>query len=402
VYLESSDHHCAWVNTAALRLAGIDASTPDPVAATIARRPDGEPLGTLLEWTAVDLVRRLVPPPTWADKVRAVTESTALLAAAGVTWVQDAALAPEDVAVYLEAADTGALSTRVNIALRAEPDRWRDQLATFDAARASTLAHPDVSARTVKFFADGVIEMGTGAMLAPYLDVRDSCGLPVWAPPELAQAVTAFDAAGFQVHIHAIGDAGIRAALDAVQAAAAANGPRDRRPVVAHVHVVDPADVPRFAELGVIANFEPLWACLEPGMVRLVLPRIGPARSDRQYPMRSIADTGARLSMGSDWPVSSMVPLEGLAVAVTRQTADGQPPGGWTPHERLEPAQALAAYSAGVAHQAFEDDQWGRIVVGARADLVALARDPLAVEPLRWDALPVTGTWLGGRRTFGG
>jgi predicted amidohydrolase YtcJ len=402
VYLESSDHHCAWVNTAALRLAGITAATPDPPAATIARRPDGEPLGTLLEWTAVDLVRRLVPEPTRDEKLRAVTEATALLAAAGVTWVQDAALAPEDVAVYLEAAQAGRLSARVNVALRAEPEIWKQQLPVFEAARASTDGDPDVSARTVKFFADGVIEMGTGAMLEPYLDQPDSCGLPVWAPAELAEAVTAFDGAGFQVHIHAIGDAGIRAALDAVAAARQTNGERDRRPVVAHVHVVDPADVPRFAELGVIANFEPLWACLEPGMVRLVLPRIGPVRTDRQYPMRSIAATGARLSMGSDWPVSSMVPLEGLAVAVTRQTPDGRPPGGWTPHERLDPVEALAAYSAGVAYQAFEDEAWGRIAVGRRADLVALARDPLDVEPLRWDALDITGTWLGGRRTYGG
>ena len=401
VYLESSDHHCAWVNTVALRLAGITAQTPDPPAAAIARRADGEPLGTLLEWTAVDLVRRLVPEPTRDRKLRAVTEATALLAAAGVTWVQDAALAPQDVAVYLEAAAAGRLSTRVNVALRAEPDRWREQVPVFEAARTSAAGHPDVSARTVKFFADGVVEMGTGAMLEPYLDRPDSCGLPVWAPAELAEAVTAFDAAGFQVHIHAIGDAGVRAALDAVAAARRANGVRDRRPVVAHVHVVDPADVPRFAELGVIANFEPLWACLEPGMVSLVLPRLGPVRADRQYPMRSIAAAGARLSMGSDWPVSSMVPLEGLAVAVTRQTADGNPPGGWTPHERLDPVQALAAYSAGVAYQAFEDDAWGRVRVGARADLVALARDPLEVEPLRWDGLAVTGTWLGGRRTFG-
>ena len=253
----------------------------------------------------------------------------------------------------------------------------------------------------MKFFADGVVELGTGAMLEPYLDEPDSCGLPVWAPDELARAVTAFDAAGFQVHIHAIGDAGVRAALDAVEAAERSNGPRDRRAVVAHVHVVDPADLARFAQLGVIANFEPLWACLEPGMVQLVVPRLGAERTARQYPMRSIAATGARLSMGSDWPVSSMVPLEGLAVAVTRQTADGEPAGGWTPHERLDPVQAIAAYSAGVAYQAFEDDAWGRIAVGRRADLVALERDPLDVEPRRWDELGVTGTWLGGRRTFG-
>ncbi len=401
VYLESSDHHCAWVNSVALRLAGVDAATPDPPAASVPRRPDGEPLGTLVEWTAMELVQRFVPVPSQQDKADGAAAATALLAAAGVTWAQDASLAPEDVGAYLAAAASGRLSTRVNVALRAEPGRWAGQLPDFRAARELVSGSAEVSVRTVKFFADGVIEMGTGAMLEPYLDAPHSCGLPVWEPAELAVAVAAFDAAGFQIHIHAIGDAGVRAALDAVQHATAVNGARDRRAVVAHTHLVDPADLPRFAALGVIANFEPLWACLEPGMVSLVLPRIGPERGARQYPMRTIADSGARLSMGSDWPVSSMVPLEGLAVAVTRQTQDGAPPGGWTAHERLDPVQALAAYSAGVAYQAFEDDQWGVLAVGRRADLVALEHDPLTVDPLRWDRLAVTGTWLGGRRTFG-
>ena len=173
--------------------------------------------------------------------------------------------------------------------------------------------------------------------------------------------------------------------------------------MVAHTHLVDPADLARFAQLGVIANFEPLWACLEPGMVSLVLPRIGPERGARQYPMRSIADTGARLSMGSDWPVSSMVPLQGLAVAVTRQTADGEPAGGWTPHERLDTgSRRWPPTRPGVAYQAFEEDRWGVLAVGRRADLVALEHDPLEVEPLAWNRLAVTGTWLGGRRTSGG
>ncbi len=403
VYLESSDHHCAWVNSVALRLAGVDATTPDPPAASVPRRDDGEPLGTLVEWTAMELVQRLVPPAGAEQKLAGLDAATAMLAAAGVTWVQEAALEHEEVHTYLEAARAGLLSVRVNIALRADPGTWPDQLPDFVHARDAAAADGGdvVSARTVKFFADGIIEAGTAALLAPYDDAPHSCGLPVWSPAELAEAVTAFDAAGFQVHIHAIGDAGVRAALDAVERAAAVNGPRDRRAVVAHAHLVDPADVPRFAALGVVANFEPLWACLEPGMVRLAIPRIGADRARLQYPMRSVADRGARLSMGSDWPVSSMVPLEGLAVAVTRQTPDGRPAGGWTPHERLGPVEALAAYSAGVAYQAFEEDRWGVIAPGRRADLVALEHDPLAVDPLRWDSLAVTGTWLGGLRTFG-
>jgi predicted amidohydrolase YtcJ len=401
VYLEASDHHCAWVNSTALRLAGVDASTPDPAAARVPRREDGEPLGTLVEWTAMDLVKRLVPPPDRSAKLAALRAATAMLAAAGVTWVQEAALAPAEVRTYLDAAAAGLLATRVNIALRAEPGQWADQLGAFDAARALAAGSDQVRVGTVKFFADGIIEVGTAAMLEPYADAPHSCGLPVWSPAELAEAVTAVDAAGFQCHVHAIGDGGVRAALDAVQVADRANGPRDRRAVVAHTQVVHPDDLRRFAALGVIANFEPLWACLEPGMTELTLPRLGQRRGLQQYPMATLAGYGARLSMGSDWPVSSMVPLEGLAVALTRQTSVGHPAGGWTPYERLEPAQGLAAYSAGVAYQAFEEDSWGVLAPGYRADLVTLDADPLTVPGLGWAGLRVTGTWLAGRRTFG-
>lgn len=402
VYLESSDHHCAWVNSAALQLAGVDRDTPDPPAGSVARRADGEPLGTLVEWTAMELVKRMVPAPDAAAKQAGLRASTAMLAAAGITWAQEAALAPEDVLTYLAAASAGDLAVRVNIALRAEPGEWPAQREPFRAARAEAAGSPWVRARTVKFFADGVVEAGTAALLEPYDDAPHTCGLPVWSPDELAAAVAAFDADGFQVHVHAIGDAGIRAALDAVEHAARVNGPRDRRPVVAHTQVVDPADIPRFASLGVVANVEPLWACLDACQRDLTMPRLGPRRSAWQYPMRAILDAGGRLSMGSDWPVSSHRPLEGLAVAVTRQTPDGVPPGGWLPAQRLDPATALAAYSAGVAHQAFEDRSWGRVAPGMRADLVWLADDPLTVPAAQWPDVAVRGTWLAGVRTAPG
>jgi predicted amidohydrolase YtcJ len=172
--------------------------------------------------------------------------------------------------------------------------------------------------------------------------------------------------------------------------------------VLAHTQVVDPADVPRFAALGVIANLEPLWAQLDPLQVDLTLPRIGPERGGWQYPMASLLATGAVLSMGSDWPVSSYRPLDGLAVAVTRQTRDGVPEDGWLPHERLPVGSALSAYTQGVAYQAFEEDAWGSVTVGRRADLVWLDRDPTTTEPATWPGIAVRGTWLAGRRTWDG
>ncbi|MGH8970739.1 MAG: amidohydrolase [Actinomycetes bacterium] len=402
VVLQSNDHHCAWVSSEALRRAGIVAETPDPPAARVARRPDGSPLGTLVEWTAMDLVLRQAPSPSAAERATAIERSTALFAAAGVTWVQEAALSPRDVAVYLDAGLARRLSVRVNVALRAEPGRWPAQRAEFVAARDLAAASPaadQVTVRTVKFFADGVVEAGTAAMLEPYDDAPHSCGLPVWEPRELAAAAAAFDADGFQLHIHAIGDAGVRAALDAVQHTGHTNGPRDRRAVVAHTQIVDPVDLPRFAALGVVANFEPLWAQLDPLQTALTLPRIGDRRGRLQYPMASLVASGAVLSMGSDWPVSSHRPLEGLAVAVTRQTADGEPAGGWLPGQRLPVPAALSAYTLGTAYQAFEEHEWGTVVPGKRADLVWLDADPYHVDPADWPGLAVRGTWLGGRGT---
>ena len=181
-----------------------------------------------------------------------------------------------------------------------------------------------MTANTVKFFADGVIESGTGFLLEPYADCTPTtvhrCGLPNWSPDGLAEAVRAFDADGFQIHIHAIGDGGVRMSLDAIEFAQRHNGPRDRRPVIAHTQLVHPDDQARFAPLGVIANFEPLWAAYDEFMEQLALPRLGPARTALQYPIGSMVRSGARISFGSDWPVSSHRPLDGLAVAVTRRT----------------------------------------------------------------------------------
>ncbi len=223
VVLQSTDHHCAWVNSEALRRAGIDGGTPDPPAGEVARRPDGSAMGTLVEWTAMDLVLRHAPRATLVEKRDGLLLAAGLFAAAGITWVQEAALSPSDVEVYLAAAATGRLAVRANIALRADPGRWRTQRGEFLTARHAANVSPaakDVSVRTVKIFADGVVEAGTAAMLAPYDealgDPPGSVGHPVWTADELAAAAAAFDADGFQLHVHAIGDAAVRTTLDAL------------------------------------------------------------------------------------------------------------------------------------------------------------------------------------------
>jgi len=400
--LLANDYHTAWANSRALALAGIDRSTPDPARGQIVRHADGSPQGTLRE-SAVELVTRLLPVPTVQDRRAGLERAAAMLAGHGIVHVQEAALEPEDLDVYLALAAEGRLPLSVSVALRVDPTRWRDQRAEFAAARARAAEDHtgQVRAVTVKLFADGVVEAGTASMLQAYEPlVHGGCthGLANWTDAELAEVVAAFDADGFQVHVHAIGDAAVRASLDAIEAAQRTHGARDRRPVIAHTQVVHPRDLPRFAALGVVANFEPLWAQQDAVMVDLTEPRLGPERSRQQYPIAGVLGTGARVSFGSDWPVTDAAPLAGIATAVTRQTPGRHPAGGWLPEQRLPLSAALAAYTSGTAWQCF-DDTAGRLVEGAPADLVALGIDLTRVFDHEIADVPVMSTWRRGERT---
>ncbi|MEW1960543.1 amidohydrolase [Kineococcus sp. NPDC059986] len=393
VVLRSWDYHTMWVNSEALRRAGISAETPEPALGRIPRRADGSPLGTLQEWGAVDLLQPVEPGRTHEERVQALRVATAGYAGLGIAWVQDAWVEPADLEAYLDASARQLLSTRVNLALRADPLRWREQVVGFAESRRRVEDNDDplLTASTVKFFVDGIIENHTAAMLADYSDVPGERGLPNWGLEELIAAAVEFDRLGFQLHLHTIGDAACRTALDVIETVEARNGPRDRRPVIAHVQLVDPQDVPRFERLGVIANFEPLWAQLDPPMVHLTLPRLGPERAMTQYPIRTLLEAGS-VSFGSDWPVSSNDWRPGVATAVTRQTADQTPETGWIPGERIPLEDALQAYSAGVAHQAFADAD------PSVRDLVWLDRDPRTVEPHALRDVRVLGTWVDGLR----
>lgn len=402
VALFPTDNHAVWTNTAAMRAAGIDRDTAEPPLGEIVRDADGEPIGMFLEFGGIGLFGEMMPKIDRAMQDRGLVEAMRAMSAEGIVWAQDASVRLDELDVYLDGASSGIATCRINAAFRADPERWRRQRDGFVDGRRRA-AEPDsnglVTANTIKFFADGVIEAGTGFLLEPYEDAPHSCGLPNWSAEGLAEAVRAFDADGFQIHIHAIGDAGVRMALDAIEHAQRENGRRDRRPVIAHTQLVHPADRPRFAALGVIANFEPLWACWDDAMVDLTFPRLGPQRSALQYPIASLASGGGRISFGSDWPVSSHRPLDGLAVAVTRQNAAGEPVGGWLPEERLPILQAIQAYTEGSAYQAFDDDA-GRIEVGQATDLVILDRDITAVAGNEVADARVDQTWLAGQPVY--
>ena len=398
--LRATDYHTVWVNSEALRRVGYGTGTPQPHDGEIVRDEQGRPIGTLREWGAWRPVYDLLPPMTRDQALDALAVASANFAAAGIAWVQEAWVEPQDVAWWLAAADEGVLGFRADLGLWCDPNTWREQLAGFVASRdrVAAAAGGRLSATTVKFFADGVIESGTGAMLEPYCDGPHSTGLPNWDREELNEAVAAVDALGFSPHIHAIGDAAVRMALDAVGHADHVNGPRDRRATIAHAQLVDPADIERFAGLGVIANFEPYWAQYDDAQVELTAPRLGEDRTRRQYLMRTILDTGARISFGSDWPVTTHEPLAGIRVAVTRQGSASDDP--WMPAERLTVEQALAAYTSGVAHQA-GDARGGVLRAGARSDVVLLAHDPRRVPPLAIEDIRVLGTWCDGHRVHG-
>ncbi|MFP3466729.1 amidohydrolase [Leifsonia sp. SIMBA_070] len=399
VVLRAWDYHTVWVNSEALRRAGIDARTPEPALGRIPRRPDGTPLGILQEPGAVDLLLPFEPGRTHEERVEALRLATADYAELGIAWVQDAWVETAEVEAYLEASARGLLSTRMNLALRADPVRWRDQVPEFveSRRRVEEVQDPLLTAGTVKVFVDGVIENHTAAMLEDYVDTPGDRGLPNWDARELAAAAVTFDKLGFQLHLHAIGDAATRTALDVFEEVERANGPRDRRPVIAHVQVVDPSDLPRFGRLGVIANFEPLWAQLDPMMLDLTLPRLGPERERLQYPIRTLHQT-AGVSFGSDWPVSSADWRPGVATAVTRQTDDRVPVDGWIPAERIPLTDALEAYSSGVAHQAFARTSRGELRPGSAPDLVWLDTDPRQVDPHDLRSVRVLGTWVAGVR----
>jgi predicted amidohydrolase YtcJ len=382
-YLPNKDGHSVWVNSKALELAGIDRDTPDPADGRIERDPDGTPSGTLHEGAAA-LVERLTPRVDDDTMSRGLRDAQAYLHSLGITAWQDASIDPRDEAIYRGAIDAGWLTARVEGALWWEHERGLEQVDEL-VERSRTGSRPGFRLRSVKLMQDGVLETFTGAMLEPYLDeagnVTDKRGIVFIEPALLAEAVTRIDAAGLQPHFHAIGDRAVRDCLDAVAAARRANGPSDTRPHIAHIQVIHPDDVPRFAELGVLPNAQPLWACHEPQMDRLTIPFLGAERAAWQYPFGSLLRAGARLVMGSDWSVSSPDPLAQIEIAVERRV--GPPIGSGrtlVPEERISLAEAVEAFTLGSAIANHLDDVTGTIEVGKLADLVVVDRDLFAPD----------------------
>ena len=382
-YLTAYDGHSGWANTAALKLAGIGKTTASPKNGIIVKDAAGEPTGVLKE-SAMALMREVLPRKDRAQRLDAIRAGIREAHRLGVTSVQNANGSPDELALWDDLRRTNELKLRMYHALSAGPEFSPADADRFEETRRVFADDPLLKAGAVKLMVDGVIETHTASMLEPYAN-RPTKGLPNFTAPELNTVVALLDKRGWQVWIHAIGDGGIRMALDAFEAAAKANPlpDRGRRHRIEHIESIDPADVPRFASLGVIASMQPFHANPDPSMGTVWSENIGSERASRAWLWHSIAKAGGRLAFGSDWPVVSLDPRVGLQVAVNRLSPNGKPEGGSLPDERLPLTAAIDAYTSGAAYASFDEQRKGTLAKGMLADLVVLSTDIFDAPPER-------------------
>jgi predicted amidohydrolase YtcJ len=403
-FLKAMDGHSLWANTAALRAAGIHAHTPQPPGGAIEKDPaTGEPTGWFKEWTAMALVEKHFPPPSHEQRLQGARAFMAKAAAAGVVSVSDAMLTDADWQVYSELDRRGQLSVRVHGMILRTPhggDEERQRILDL-------LRHPPTDrlrAFAVKLFLDGVVEAHTAWLNEPYADQPDNRGTLIWPEDEFRREVAWWDAQGACVHVHAIGDAAVKLAVDAMEDAARANGPRDRRHQIAHADMVRPEEIQRMARLGILAVVQPAWSYVDHAFFDNTLPALGRPRAFAMYPFRQMLDAGVRMACGSDWPFggdsASLSPLEAIQVGATRLGLANDYPTVYLPEQRLPLPALFHAYSANGAYAQFRERDFGALRPGRLADLVVLDRNPFAVDPSQIHAIPIRLTLLDGRPTY--
>jgi predicted amidohydrolase YtcJ len=400
VYLTSTDGHSAWVNSKALEVAGITADTEDPPDGIIDREPEtGDPMGSLQEG-AIYLVSRHAPAVDFETRTSGLQYSINMLNNYGITSIQDASVDEDDLKAY------HALDERGELSLRVVGSQWwsrqggTEQIEGFKTIR-NQYTKGRVRATTVKIMQDGVMENYTAAMLEPYLGQGGKRGIPMVEPQALKAAVAALDAADFQVHFHAIGDAAIRQSLDAVEEALTQNGNRGNRHHISHLELIDPDDIPRFRELNVVANFQPLWAFADEYITELTIPFIGPDRSQWLYPIASVHRSGGMIAFGSDWSVSTANPFDQIETAVTRMGSDGETTEPFLPEQRIDLPLAIAAFTIHAAYVNAHENDTGSIEAGKYADLIVLDRNLFAIEPTEISETQVLLTMVEGQIVHG-
>jgi predicted amidohydrolase YtcJ len=396
--LDASDGHSAWANSKAIAIAGITKATKDPAHGRIERDASGEPSGALRE-EAVGLVARHLPKYTAKDREDGLRKGLEVANGFGLTSLQEASASEGDLAAYAALDAAGKLTARVSASITADTDkvlgdvpRIRDLRARYRGKR----FHADA----VKIFADGVLETRTAAVIEPYIGYGTDRGKTNLEPADFRALATALDHDGFQIHVHAIGDRAVRDTLDALEAAQKANGVRDARHHIAHLELVDPADVPRFRRLGVVANFQPFWANGDLYITEMTEPELGPARSQWIYPIASVEAAGGVTAFGSDWSVSSMNPLDGIEVAITHREPPKGPGPAWLPKEQITLPDAIAGYTIRGAYLDFTEKETGSIEVGKAADLIVLDKNLFEIPLSQIHETKVLWTLLDGKEVY--
>lgn len=396
-FMQGYDGHTGWANSRALELAGITRDTGDPTNGVIVRDAQGEATGALKE-AAQGLVRRLVPKPTDEDKYRALKAGLELAASYGLTFAHNAGFDLADLPIYERVMKEGGLKLRFYNALPFRSDPDDATLARYRELR-TRHAGPLFRFGAIKALDDGVVEAKTAWMLEPYAG-GGGTGLPNYTAEELKRGVLAFDREGFQMFIHAIGDRAIRTTLDAFENAAKLNRTSGRRHRVEHIEVPQSAEIARFKPLGVIASTQALFANPDGNTLGAYAGALGPERAARAMAFKAFDDAGAVQAFGSDWPVFSMEVLRGIYCAVTRETPEGTPRGGWQPQSRISVEAALRHFTADGAYAGFSEKDFGKIAPGLFADFVVLSRDITQGAPRDILGTRVLLTVMGGRETY--
>ena len=390
VWMGRIDGHAGWANSAAMAVAGIDRDTPDPVGGKILRDANGDATGIFID-NAMDLIDRHVPPPDKYDVRDAVNKAIDRLISEGMTGVHDAGIDRQEAEVYVAMADDGELDMRIYAMVGGAGD-------VLDAIgrplRGHGNDHLDIAA--VKIYTDGALGSRGAAMLEPYDDDAENRGLAFWTQDELNAMVVKANGMGFQAAVHAIGDRGNRMALDAFEHAQQGK-PSPLRNRVEHAQVVALEDIPRFADLGVIAAMQGTHATSDKNMAE---DRVGAERIRGAYAWRRMLDHGVVLANGSDFPVELSNPFHGLYATVTRQDRGGEPPGGWYADQALTRAEALHSFTLAAAYAARQEESLGSLEPGKWADFIIIDRDYFEIPAAEIDDIQVLETWVGGRRVF--
>ena len=396
VYLERVDGHAGWVNSAAMRIAEKKGKSLSgdwqPEGGRIIRDASSKPTGVLVDGAA-SLVGAYIPEPDDASREKRLLAALQAAVSNGLTGVHDMGVSRDDLALMKRLADQGKLPLRI--------DAYADgnHAALDDLCRLGLYQHPGgrLEMRGVKLYMDGALGSRGAALLADYSDDPHNRGLLMTSPEEYEVAVRKADGCKVQVATHAIGDRGNRIVLDTYEKVLGAHKDNDHRWRVEHAQVVALEDIPRFAKLGVIASMQPTHATSDMGWAE---QRVGPERILGAYAWQRFLHSGARLALGSDFPVEQVDPRLGLYAAATRQDRDGQPPGGWQPEQRLSAAEALRGFTSDAAWAGHDEAQVGRLQRGMRADFVLFDRDPLQVPADQLDKLKVLSTWVDGEPVY--